>query len=95
MACPEGLEPATFWFVAKHSIQLSYSRISPFPDDSIIIAQFQKECKCFFDFFKKLFGRWISLENSVENGSQPVLLALRPGQVSLGVGCGTHGLRHG
>ena len=23
----EGFEPATFWFVAKHSIQLSYSRI--------------------------------------------------------------------
>lgn len=91
----KGFEPPTFWFVAKHSIQLSYSRISPFPDDSIIIAQFQKECKCFFDFFKKLFGRWISLENSVENGSQPVLLALRPGQVGLGIGGGAHGLRHG
>ena len=24
----EGFEPPTFWFVAKHSIQLSYSRIS-------------------------------------------------------------------
>ena len=23
---PEGLEPATFWFVARHSIQLSYER---------------------------------------------------------------------
>ena len=23
----EGFEPPTFWFVAKHSIQLSYSRI--------------------------------------------------------------------
>ncbi len=23
---PEGLEPPTFWFVAKHSIQLSYER---------------------------------------------------------------------
>ena len=23
---PAGLEPATFWFVAKHSIQLSYER---------------------------------------------------------------------
>lgn len=23
----EGFEPATFWFVAKHSIQLSYQRI--------------------------------------------------------------------
>lgn len=26
MARPEGLEPATFWFVARHSIQLSYER---------------------------------------------------------------------
>ena len=24
----KGFEPPTFWFVAKHSIQLSYSRIS-------------------------------------------------------------------
>ena len=29
----KGFEPPTFWFVAKHSIQLSYWRIpQPFPD---------------------------------------------------------------
>ena len=33
IACDElvrlkGFEPPTFWFVAKHSIQLSYSRMS-------------------------------------------------------------------
>ena len=27
LARQEGLEPPTFWFVAKHSIQLSYWRI--------------------------------------------------------------------
>ena len=27
----KGLEPPTFWFVAKHSIQLSYQRISHLP----------------------------------------------------------------
>ncbi len=26
MVRPAGLEPATFWFVARHSIQLSYER---------------------------------------------------------------------
>ena len=27
LARPEGLEPPTFWFVARHSIQLSYERV--------------------------------------------------------------------
>ena len=40
----KGFEPPTFWFVAKHSIQLSYSRISTevflsLADSLIILAQ--------------------------------------------------------
>ena len=30
LARPKGFEPLTFWFVAKHSIQLSYERITLF-----------------------------------------------------------------
>ena len=42
----KGLEPLTYWFVASHSIQLSYRRmilISP-----INIAKFKKKVKAFF-----------------------------------------------
>ena len=40
MARWKGLEPPTFWFVAKHSIQLSYRRISYCPN--ILSQIFQK-----------------------------------------------------
>ncbi len=43
----EGLEPPTYWFVASHSIQLSYSRM-PFINSLIILAQEKKKCKLFF-----------------------------------------------
>ena len=58
-ACDElvrlkGFEPPTYWFVASHSIQLSYSRI-PKRDISlnslVIIAPFLLNCKSFFLFF--------------------------------------------
>ena len=37
VARQKGLEPLTFWFVAKHSIQLSYWRIELFSNSPIII----------------------------------------------------------
>ena len=48
-ACLKGLEPPTYWFVASHSIQLSYRHIF---STSIIIAQVNRFVK---PFFKKNF----------------------------------------
>ncbi len=39
MARWKGLEPLTYWFVASHSIQLSYQRIGSFYDCHSIISQ--------------------------------------------------------
>ena len=44
----KGFEPPTYWFVASHSIQLSYSRILPalsYADSLCIIPQRREECK--------------------------------------------------
>ncbi len=38
-----GLEPPTYWFVASHSIQLSYCRLST--DSLIILSHAEGKCK--------------------------------------------------
>ena len=45
MARLKGLEPLTYWFVASHSIQLSYKRIYSCQS---IISQIIYKCKYFF-----------------------------------------------
>ena len=49
----EGLEPPTFWFVAKHSIQLSYSRIcfSQLSHNNTLL----REMQAIFSIFSKFF----------------------------------------
>ena len=42
----KGLEPLTYWFVASHSIQLSYRRIAL--KRLSILAQAKEKCKSFF-----------------------------------------------
>ena len=54
----KGFEPPTYWFVASHSIQLSYARIPQrgVPLDSlVIIAQPISDCKRNFPLFYFLF----------------------------------------
>ena len=44
----KGFEPPTFWFVAKHSIQLSYWRIHSFFDYAYYFIIFFSFCQEFF-----------------------------------------------
>ncbi len=54
LACLEGLEPPTYWFVASHSIQLSYRHVYR---TVFIIPRHPLFVKLFFQFFqKKLHG---------------------------------------
>ena len=58
----KGFEPPTFWFVAKHSIQLSYSRLfNCFRYSSLATSQSYQKKKFFQVFSKKKFFTAISL----------------------------------
>ena len=46
----KGLEPLTYWFVASHSIQLSYQRITVL-NSLVIITSTQRNVNPFFKFF--------------------------------------------
>ncbi len=43
MARWKGLEPPTFWFVAKHSIQLSYQRVCCYTGNLTLKASFPRK----------------------------------------------------
>ena len=57
MACLKGLEPPTYWFVASHSIQLSYRHIVSTNDIIPQIILFVK------GFFKKSSGNFTVQKN--------------------------------
>ena len=52
----KGLEPPTFWFVVRHSIQLSYRRICGFLSAAIsMISQLRAKIKCFLNKYSMFF----------------------------------------
>ena len=62
MACLKGFEPLTFWFVAKHSIRLSYRHISAALLDSVIdYSGFLPKSQAFFENFQKNIDKPASL----------------------------------
>ena len=57
MASMEGLEPPTYWFVASHSIQLSYKRILCCCFNQLYYNNTEgKRCQGFFIIFFTLFS---------------------------------------
>jgi hypothetical protein len=48
LARPERFELPTFWFVARHSIQLSYGRVV------VLSIGKRPECKGFYDIYQQL-----------------------------------------
>ena len=67
VACLEGLEPPTYWFVASHSIQLSYRHIYR---TKIIISQNASLVKPFFKFFQKIFSHGKTAMHRLKTESQ-------------------------
>ena len=55
LAHQKGLEPLTFWFVAKHSIQLSYQRKSAVFRPLKYIITLKQKMQVFFMYFSKIF----------------------------------------
>ena len=51
MARQKGLEPLTYWFVASHSIQLSYWRMHMRFLRLIMISHTLRKCKHYFHIF--------------------------------------------
>ncbi len=53
LACLEGLEPPTYWFVASHSIQLSYRHVCL--TNLYYYTTKYLTCQAFFQIFLKKF----------------------------------------
>ena len=70
----KGFEPPTFWFVAKHSIQLSYSRIcfSQLSHNNTLLREMQAIFSIFSEFF-------LAVKNGAESAAiGPVFLIFVP-----------------
>ena len=76
MVHPKGIEPLTFWFVAKHSIQLSYERVTTFKKNGGSGQDRTADTRIFSPVLYRLSYRANNKKMAVPKGLEPSIFCV-------------------